>query len=250
MKLLKQISLILTTTFILLNAGNALASQLPYLDESLQDPKTDKPLVMVDFHSKFCGTCITVEPYYVVIRKNFAKDVTFKRINMDRFAGTKMGDKYSVDGTPTYILFDGITGKPLYRMKDVISISALQKQLMRFSNRLTQWRDPLLTPHINKKKDGYTLVSFRQYKPCDQLCQRAQGAVNSMSYAMDGQMPGIFLDASDDNTRELMRKLGFKRDKAYALFDNKGRMLYTQEGELNKEQMWENIQMLTELNVD
>ena len=102
---------------------------------------------------------------------------------------------------------------------------------------------------LNKKDGGYTLVAFQPYKNCDKLCQRYSGAVNAMSYAMEGRMPGIFLDVNDPNVRSWMKEMGLNRKPAYALFDHEGHLLYYQDGGLRKEQMWQNIQLLTDLGL-
>lgn len=92
-------------------------------------------MVLLDFYSDFCGTCLMMEPHLAALRKQVGDRVAFRRIKLDSPVVESAVDQYHITGTPTYVLYNA-DGKAIYRMKDRISAVVLERQVLRALGRL------------------------------------------------------------------------------------------------------------------
>lgn len=72
-------------------------------------------MVMLEFHSASCGACQFMEPYVTRLRSEIESDVQMTRINVQDQKNWDTMQKFGVNATPTYILFDQ-KGKSVYQL--------------------------------------------------------------------------------------------------------------------------------------
>jgi thiol:disulfide interchange protein len=104
-------------------------AETPALPDELKRSGEQK-MVLLDFYSAFCGTCQMMEPYLKALETKTAQDIRFERIDLTTPDGEKYMNLYSIQGTPTYVLFNA-QGKAIYKMQDLITPMVLEKQVLR-----------------------------------------------------------------------------------------------------------------------
>lgn len=85
------------------------ASELP------KQYRVSGKMVMLEFHSASCGACQYMEPYVTRLRAEVEPDVQMTRVNVHDQKNWEIMQKFGVNATPTYILFDQ-KGKSIYQL--------------------------------------------------------------------------------------------------------------------------------------
>lgn len=202
-------------------AGLAMAGTPALPDELKQDAKGR--MVLLDFYSAFCGTCQMMEPHLKTLQSKVTKDVLVERVDLGNADSAKYMNLYSIQGTPTYVLYDA-QGKPLYRMGDMITPVVLERQVLRMTGQLKTVNLPqeFPLPQPTEKTDNplgqMILVSFESAscKDCKAMTPYLQG------FELAGQqgLQVVHLDTDTPAGKKLMESWSIKTLPAYMLLDN------------------------------
>jgi thiol-disulfide isomerase/thioredoxin len=214
-------------------------------DGGLFPAGSDGKMVLLDFYSDFCGTCLMMEPHLSALRKRVGDRVAFRRVKLDSPVVESAVAQYHITGTPTYILYNA-SGKAVYRMKDRISAVVLERQVLRALGRLQPVRLsdlsdglpgkpawPASLPGRERAWGNLILLSFEsdRCKPCQAMrpqldgfarAGRASGLqvahINVELPANAPDTPAVALEK--ERLRRLRESLKIRTLPTYILLDN------------------------------
>jgi thiol-disulfide isomerase/thioredoxin len=104
--------------------ANAKAPALQTLPEAV-NPKTGQ-FVLLDFYAKWCSTCQQLAPQVNALAEKKKVTLQVIHVDVDKAINGELSQRYDITSTPTYILFSP-SGKPVYQMRDRLSLPVLQK---------------------------------------------------------------------------------------------------------------------------
>lgn len=204
----------------------ALATVPSLLPDELQRPAAGK-MVLLDFYSAYCGTCQMMEPHLKSLAARMNHNLHLERIDLGEPDNEKYLSQFEIQGTPTYILYDG-NGKILYRMKDFIAPLVLERQVLRLTGQLKKTNfpsgvrlpsgHPLSPQGTSDAFNQMILVAFENQKcePCREMSPYLQG------FELSGQsgLHVLRIDTATPEGKKMMSALSIRQTPAYVLFDN------------------------------
>jgi len=208
--------LLLTSFSGLVQAGT------PTLPEELKQNAKGR-MVLLDFYSAFCGTCQMMEPHLKALQTKVNKDVLVERVDLGKSEEAKYLDLYSIQGTPTYVLFDP-HGKPLYRMGDMITPVVLERQVLRMTGQLKTIQLPQEFPlpqpvaQTDNPLGQMILLSFESSTCKD--CQAMTPYLQGFELAGKQGLHVVHLNTDTPAGKKLMQAWSIKSLPAYMLLDN------------------------------
>ncbi len=251
---------VLTLALSLLTGFSALAmAATPNLpDEFKQDAKGR--MVLLDFYSAFCGTCQMMEPHVKALAARVNHDVLLERVDLGQQSGAKYLDLFSVEGTPTYVLFDP-QGKPIYRMGDMITPVVLERQVLRLTGQLKSVSLPatfsLPTPASTPENPlGQMILLSFESQSCPE-CQSMTPYLDGFELAGKQGLHVVHLNMDTPEGKQLMDRWAIKTLPAYMLLDNSQKNtstdarpeLFRISGKMDPKALWEVIRMFGDAGV-
>ena len=210
----------------------------PVLPETMRSP--DK-LVLLEFYSDYCGTCRMMNPHVEALKARHSGKIDFKRIDIGHEGNDALIERYHIDGTPTYLLFNA-QGAPIFEMRKIISPKVLKTQLDRYGGVLQPTAGLQKLSGIKKTLSAkpYTLVAVEP-KACAS-CGQTAPYLGSMELLRGEQMSVLKLPAD----KPVTKATGAQKLPAYILYDAQARELYRMEGEIAPKILWQYVQMFTQ----
>jgi thiol-disulfide isomerase/thioredoxin len=215
-------ALLALTLLISLTPLSVLAEALPALPETVKKEAKGK-MVLLDFYSKFCGTCQMMEPKLKALQRQTGDKVLFRHVNVEADNDSQLAKPFNIHGTPTYVLYSA-EGKPVYRMQELIIPSVLQVQVLRQTGDLRpidipQDVDiPRLTLGEDSALDQLILLSFETENctECAEMTPYLQG------FEISGQsnLKVLRLNTGTESAKKLMAQMHIRKAPSYALLDN------------------------------
>ncbi len=220
------------------------AADTPPLPEELKTAFPDK-MILLDFHSPYCGACRMMEPHLKSMKKHLKDDITFIRLDISLESSNHFIERYKVSGVPTYILFNR-SGKPIYKMSETISPSILRRQLERYAGHLetTSYPKDIQALQQAAQKDRMVLVAFQDPDACLD-CQEIQPYLNALELTRDDQVTIVRLNTQEKPVKKFMKSLGVNTPSTYILFDKEQKEIYRLDGNLPKSLFWKTMLILT-----
>lgn len=224
LRLLKPLALSAATLGMLLftSFSGLVQAGTPALPEELKQDAKGR-MVLLDFYSAFCGTCQMMEPHLKALQTKVNKDVLVERVDLGKSEESKYLDLYSIQGTPTYVLFDP-KGKPLYRMGDMITPVVLERQVLRLTGQLKtvqlpqEFPLPQPTAQTDNPLGQMILLSFESSTCKD--CQAMTPYLQGFELAGKQGLHVVHLNTDTPAGKKLMQAWSIKTLPAYMLLDN------------------------------
>lgn len=94
-------------------------------DESIDEEKKEKKIVVIDFMATWCGPCRIQDPILEDLKKKFGDKVEFRKIDVDK--DNELANKYLIRAVPTLIIEKD--GEIFKKYVGVISLKELEKTI-------------------------------------------------------------------------------------------------------------------------
>jgi thioredoxin-like negative regulator of GroEL len=213
----------LATFFLASMAQMSASASTPNLPNELKTNAKGR-MVLLDFYSAFCGTCQMMEPHLKALQTKVSRNVLVERVDLDKKGGEKYESLFTIQGTPTYVLFD-TQGKPIYRMGDAIAPMVLERQVLRLSGQLKTVNIPsdfpLPKPAIqNDNPLGQMILLSFESASC-QECQSMTPYLQGFELAETHGLQVVHLNTETIAGKKLMQDWSVKKLPAYFLLDNR-----------------------------
>ena len=241
-------------------SGLAMAGTPPLPEEFKQYARGR--MVLLDFYSAFCGTCQMMEPHLKSLEAKVIRDVIVQRVDLGSGEGSKYMSPFSIQGTPTYVLFNA-QGQPLYRMDEKITPVILERQVMRLTGQLKTvhlpQEFPLPKPVVSSHPlEQMILLSFDSAKCKD--CHTMTPYLHGFELAGRQGLQVVHLDTDTPAGKKLMDSWGIKTLPAYMLLDNSKAPvksvsgdsraeLFRMAGKIEPRALWDLIRMFSDAGV-
>lgn len=204
--------------------------------------------LLLDFFSATCGVCQQTEPIFKEMQKHLKSNIQFTRIDADK--QPKQMEKFHVEGTPGYILFDA-NGKPVYKMQRYVSLEILFTNLQRYTGQLR----PLPVPDtlLNKsailttdeiKAPHYTLIAIHPDN-CEP-CKKQIPLLNGMALAKGNnpRLNVITWDPAQPEIQAVLKQNHWNGKQGYVFLDPEHHELVTVSGNPEPKTFWQTLSML------
>jgi thiol-disulfide isomerase/thioredoxin len=219
----RAIVFVLTTFFLASMAQMSAWASTPNLPNELKANAKGR-MVLLDFYSAFCGTCQMMEPHLKALQAKASRNVLVERVDLDKKGGEKYESLFTIQGTPTYVLFD-TQGKPIYRMGDAIAPMVLERQVLRLSGQLKTVNIPSDFPlpkpaTQNDNPLGQMILLSFESANC-QECQSMTPYLQGFELAETHGLQVVHLNTETVAGKKLMQDWSVKKLPAYFLLDNR-----------------------------
>ncbi len=194
----------------------------PDLPEEFRNDAGGK-LVLIDFYSQFCGTCLMMEPHLADLKAKTGDKVLYQRVDISISGNEKYVDAFDIQGTPTYVLFNA-DGKAIYRMGELVSPAILEKQVLRAAGNLKQVAFPSeislpQTAAISAGGQNDLILVSLENADCT-ACKRMIPYLSGFEQTQEEGLHILHLDTATPGGKQMMKDLAIKSLPAYVLFDN------------------------------
>ncbi len=255
--------LLIAATFGLMTL-TAESKPVPDLPIALLSPDAQK-LVLLDFYSDYCGTCLMMNPYLQDLQKRAGNRLTIQHVNIGNGDGRAYLSSFDLTGTPTYVLYNP-SRKAIYRMSDRISPVILEQQVLRSVGQLRAVSFPAsiplpLTSSASHPGSPMILAAFAGKNDNAAMNPYLEG------FALTGPSSGLKVVHVDTETpagKIAMSAAHIKKLPAYVLLDatpassanagknervaasNTAGELFRAEGDVNPKQLWQAIRLFND----
>ncbi len=237
--------LLLTGIFaiaVLLAGWATAASGTPDLPPELRQ---EKPLpTLLEFYAEWCGTCRKMLPILHEIQSQTEGHLHIIRLDTDDEKNEALVERYQVNGTPTYFLYDR-EGKPLYKMESRINSELLKIQAYKTAGTSKPVLVPASLPGAGESMKPYTLVQF--HKDNCGSCMEGKAFGDYLESRFKNDLAVIELNHKDAAVREAMKKTHIKQPPGYILVDRDGYSFLQFPRPLNRQDkyfIWQYFQLI------
>ncbi len=196
----------------------------PHLPAGLSSRINPKLPTLVEFYAAWCSTCQKMEPTVNEIEKTAKGKLNVIRLDVDKKGDSDWADKFQVNGTPTYVMYNA-AGNPTYRMDSRISSAVLEAEVYSMTGQASQYKLPQNISALNKAKSKYPmmLVAFGE-KGC-KPCETGDYFVRAAERESHGKIGVVRLQKGKEGVSSLMGQMKVKTIPTYLLLDNHGNQL-------------------------